>query len=74
MKIYGDLLFVLYSESKKEKIVLTRVQQRIHVPYDRLKTYIAEIKELGLIEDEASLKLTERVNCSLESMRQFLIR
>ena len=59
-KIYGDLLFVLYSESKKEKIVLTRVQQRIHVPYDRLKTYIAEIKELGLIEDETSLKLTEK--------------
>jgi len=60
MKIYGDLLFVLHSESKKEKVVLTRVQQRIHVPYDRLKTYIAELKELDLIEDETSLKLTEK--------------
>jgi predicted transcriptional regulator len=60
LKIYGDLLFVLHSEPKKEKIVLTRVQQRTHVPYDRLKTYIAELRELGLIEDEASLKLTEK--------------
>ena len=60
LKIYGDLLFVLYSESKKEKIVLTRVQQRINVPYDRLKTYIVELKELGLIEDETSLKVTEK--------------
>jgi predicted transcriptional regulator len=60
MRIYGDLLFVLSSESKEEKIVLTRVQLRINVPYDRLKTYIAELKELGLIEDETSLKLTEK--------------
>ena len=60
LKIYGDLLFILYSESKKEKVVLTRVQLKINVPFDRLKTYIAELKELGLIEDEASLKLTEK--------------
>ena len=60
MRIYGDLLFVLSSESKEEKIVLTHVQLRSNVPYDRLKTYIVELKELGLIEDEASLKLTEK--------------
>ena len=60
MKIYGDLLFILYGESKKEKVVLTRVQLKINVPFDRLKTYIAELKELGLIEDEPSLKLTDK--------------
>jgi predicted transcriptional regulator len=60
LKIYGDLLFILYSESKKEKIVLTRVQLKTNVPFDRLKTYIAELKELGLIEDETSLKVTEK--------------
>jgi len=60
LKIYGELLFILYSESKKEKVVLTRVQLKINVPFDRLKTYIAELKELSLIEDEASLKLTEK--------------
>jgi predicted transcriptional regulator len=60
LKIYGDLLFILYTESKKEKVVLTRVQLKINVPFDRLKTYIAELKELGLIEDEPSLKLTDK--------------
>ena len=60
LKIYGDLLFILYSESKKEKVVLTHVQLKSNVPFDRLKTYIAELKELGLIQDETSLKLTDK--------------
>jgi predicted transcriptional regulator len=60
LKIYGDLLFILYSESKKEKVVLTHVQLKSNVPFDRLKTYIAELKELDLIQDENSLKLTDK--------------
>lgn len=60
LKIYGDLLSILHNESKKEKVVLTRVQLRTNVPFDRLKTYIVELKELGLIMDEPSLQLTEK--------------
>ena len=60
LKIYGDLLFILCSESKKEKVVLTHVQLRTNVPFDRLKTYIAELKELGLIMEEPSLMLTDK--------------
>ena len=60
LKIYGDLLSILNSEARREKIVLTRIQLRINVPFDRLKTYVAELKELGLIQDEPSLKLTEK--------------
>lgn len=60
LKIYGDLLSTLRSESNPEKIVLTQVQVKIKVPFDRLKIYITELVELGLIEDEASLKLTEK--------------
>ncbi len=59
-KIYGDLLTALYYSPSAEKIVLTQIQVRINVPYDRLKTYIAEIKDLGLIQDEDSLTLTEK--------------
>ncbi|TRO45604.1 hypothetical protein E2P30_01290, partial [Candidatus Bathyarchaeota archaeon] len=43
-----------------EKIVLTQIQTKINVPYDRLKTYITEAKDLGLIQDENSLTLTEK--------------
>lgn len=60
LKIYGDLLSVLNDESKNERIVLTRVQVRINVPFDRLKKYISDLNDLGLIEDETSLSLTEK--------------
>jgi predicted transcriptional regulator len=60
LKIYGDLLSVLYSEANNEKIVLTRIQTRINVPFDRLKNYILELNDLGLIQDEKTLKLTEK--------------
>jgi predicted transcriptional regulator len=60
MKIYGDLLSILYADSKEEKIVLTRVQVQINVPFDRLKNYISELASLGLISDETTLKVTEK--------------
>ena len=60
LKIYGELLALLYAESKAEKIVLTRIQIRINVPFDRLKSYLSELKDLGLIENDASLRLTEK--------------
>ncbi|MGA2523740.1 MAG: winged helix-turn-helix domain-containing protein [Candidatus Bathyarchaeia archaeon] len=61
LKIYGDLLSVLKSEGYEgEKVVLTHVQVQVNVPFDRLKNYITELRELGLIEDEMSLKLTEK--------------
>ncbi len=60
LKIYGDLLAVLQDEANTEKIVLTRVQVRINVPFDRLKNYISELNGLGLIQDETTLKLTEK--------------
>jgi predicted transcriptional regulator len=40
--------------------VLTQVQVRINVPFDRLKNYISEVKELGFIQDVTSLLLTEK--------------
>ncbi len=58
LKIYGDLLSVLNDQSKTEKIILTQVQVQIHVPYDRLKKYLSDLTDLGLIEN--SFKLTEK--------------
>jgi predicted transcriptional regulator len=60
MKIYGDLLSILYADSRDEKIVLSRVQVQINVPFDRLKNYISELASLGLITDETTLKVTEK--------------
>ena len=60
LKIYGDLLSALYSESGPEKVVLTQVQVKVNVPFDRLKTYITELADLGLVQDETSLELTTK--------------
>ena len=62
LKIYSDLLTELHRESlrKSENIVLSHVQARIQVPYDRLKTYIIDLVNLGLIEDATSLKITKK--------------
>ena len=60
LKIYGDLLSIIYGEARSEKVVLTRIQLKTNVPFDRLKVYLAELKELDLIIDEPSLKLTEK--------------
>jgi len=61
MKIYGDLLSILESQrDDAEGIVLTRLQLKLNVPYDRLKIYLVQLMDLGLIEDASSPKLTEK--------------
>ncbi|MGD6852943.1 MAG: winged helix-turn-helix domain-containing protein, partial [Candidatus Bathyarchaeia archaeon] len=55
-----------------EKVILTRIQVRMNVPFDRLKNYIEELKDLGLLEDEKSLQLTEKGNEYLKEYRQIL--
>lgn len=59
-KIYHDILVTIQDEAKKGTIVLTRVQQKTNVPFDRLKAYLTELRELGFIQDESLLKLTEK--------------
>jgi len=60
MKIYCDVLSAVKSETNNGEIVLTRVQQRTNVPFDRLKTYMSELVALGLIQSECSPQLTEK--------------
>ncbi len=72
LKIYGDLLSVLDNESKIEKIVLTHVQARINVPFDRLKSYLAELEDLGLIQNGPSHKLTRKGRDYLKEYEKIL--
>jgi len=72
LKIYGDLLAVLNEEAKKEKIVLSWVQVRVNLPFDRLKGFIQDLINLGLVEDEISFKLTEKGKEYLREYEQVL--
>jgi predicted transcriptional regulator len=72
LKIYGDLLKVLDNKGRGEKVVLTRVQVQINVPFDRLKGYITELIELELIENEDEPKLTEKGKQYLKEYEKIL--
>ena len=73
MEIYGDLLSILKSErSSTDKIVLTRVQTKMNVPFDRLKKYISDLENLDLIENQASFNLTEKGRQYLREYRTIL--
>jgi predicted transcriptional regulator len=72
LMIYGDLLSILKTEGNNEKVILTHVQLRMNVPFDRLKNYITDLKELGLVEDEATLKLTDKGIQYLREYRKIL--
>ncbi len=60
LKLYGDLLSALSSKSSAEKLVLTQVQMKVNVSFDRMKTYIKDLVDLGLVEDEDNPKLTQK--------------
>ena len=60
MKIYGDILSAIWNERESDQIVLTRIQQKTNVPFDRLKAYLAELKVLGLVQDEPALGLSKK--------------
>ena len=72
LKIYGDLLSVLDKESKTNKIVLTHIQTQINVPFDRLKSYLTELEDLGLIQNEPSHKLTRKGRDYLKEYEKIL--
>ena len=72
LKIYGDLLSALNDQSKTEKTVLTRVQARINVPFDRLKNYISELIDLGLVKENISFELTEKGKQYLKEYERIL--
>ena len=72
MKIYGDLLEELSRYANYKKIVITQIQQKINVPFDRLKVYIQELLDLGLIEDATSLIISEKGKQYLREYKEVL--
>jgi len=60
VKIYGDILSAIWNERESDQIVLTRIQLKTNVPFDRLKAYLTELKELDLVQDEPTLRLSKK--------------
>ena len=73
MKIYGDLLNTLKSEqSNPDKIILTHIQTKMNVPFDRLKNYISDLENLDLIEDQVGYNLTQKGKQYLDEYKKII--
>jgi predicted transcriptional regulator len=73
MKIYGDLLFILKAEKNNtDSIVLTHIQTKMNVPFDRLKSYISDLEDLDLIENQISYNLTQKGKQYLDEYRKIV--
>jgi predicted transcriptional regulator len=73
MKIYGDLLGTLKSEQNNmDKIVLTHIQTKMNVPFDRLKNYISDLENLDLIEDQVGYNLTTKGKQYLDEYKKII--
>jgi predicted transcriptional regulator len=73
IKIYADLLLILKAEKYgSDKIILTRVQAKMNVPFDRLKNYLSDLHELNLIEDQVSYNLTEKGREYLDEYKKII--
>jgi predicted transcriptional regulator len=59
LKIYCDMLCAIQDERNEDQMVLTHVQKKANIPFDRLKTYLRELADLGLVQEDP-LKLTEK--------------
>jgi predicted transcriptional regulator len=73
MKIYGDLLSTLKSEQNNvDKIILTHIQTKMNVPFDRLKSYISDLENLKLIEDQVGYNLTQKGKQYLDEYKRII--
>ena len=73
MKIYGDLLLILRAEKTSTgKIILTHIQAKMGVPFDRLKSYVSDLENLNLIEDQISYNLTQKGKEYVDEYRRIL--
>lgn len=70
--ILGMILGILQSEQMSGgPVALTRVAQRVNVPYDRFVGYMEELRAKELITADESPTLTQKGQALLGSWRQW---
>jgi predicted transcriptional regulator len=73
VQIYAEILKAISQECQREnKAKITRVQYKVGVPFDRFKGYMGALQQLGFIEGEGALILTERGKEFLSSWNRVL--
>jgi predicted transcriptional regulator len=59
-KIYYDILCSIIEQESMTRAKITRVQNDVNLPSDRLRTHLREMSSLGLVEYGDSLASTQK--------------
>jgi predicted transcriptional regulator len=59
-KIYYDILCSIIEQELETRAKITRVQNDVNLPSDRLRTHLREMSSLGLVDYGDSLASTEK--------------
>ncbi len=59
-RIYYDILSSIIEQESETQAKITRVQNDVNLPSDRLRTHLREMSSLGLLEYGESLTSTEK--------------
>jgi predicted transcriptional regulator len=59
-KIYYDILCSIIEQESETRAKITRVQNDVNLPSDRLRTHLREMSSLGLVDYGEALVSTEK--------------
>ncbi len=69
-RIYYDILCSIIEQESETRAKITRVQNDVNLPSDRLRTHLREMGSLGLVEYGESLTSTEKGRAFVDEFRR----
>ncbi len=71
-RIYYDILSSIIEQESEAQAKITRVQNDVNLPSDRLRTHLREMSSLGLVEYGESLTSTEKGRTFADEFKRVL--
>jgi predicted transcriptional regulator len=69
-KIYYDILCSIIEQESETRAKITRVQNDVNLPSDRLRTHLREMSSLGLVDYGETLVSTEKGRAFVDEFKK----
>jgi predicted transcriptional regulator len=69
-KIYYDILCSIIEQELETRAKITRVQNDVNLPSDRLRTHLREMSTLGLVDYGETLASTEKGRAFVDEFKK----
>ena len=69
-KIFYDILCSIIEQEWETRAKITRVQNDVNLPSDRLRAHLREMNSLGLVEYDESLASTEKGRAFVDEFKK----